>query len=292
MRRTTTKIATAILSVAAIFAFSHNKTYHRYLTESSTEDPVLVPVMHTFFHSLEKPQDKREDEVLELWKKEWTNAGFDTKVLTMEDAKRHPDFEMVKNIMEPIHGERGYNALCFYRWLAMAASGGGWMSDHDTYPTNFPLDEAIDLPNNGKFTTFQGHIPSLMSGTAQQWDKMTKLLMKVKVTKSDMFAFEAVIKRYNYSVVVDSGSSVLYGFAPYDSPWKVNCEKMANSRVIHLSHFSTKLAVKDGLYPLYPLEKYVNKKNPFGFDTRALAYQGLLSNWRNQCGRSLPVSKS
>jgi len=70
--------------------------------------------MHDFFHSFERPNDKPEVEVLALWKREWTNAGFDAKVLTMEDAKRHLDFEMVKNIMEPIHGENRYDALCFY----------------------------------------------------------------------------------------------------------------------------------------------------------------------------------
>jgi len=291
-RRTTTKIAIAILSVAAIFAFSHNETYHRHLTESSTEGtvrvPVPVPVMHTFFHSFERPQDKPEEEVLALWKREWTNAGFDAKVLTMEDAKRHPDFEMVKNIMEPIHGENGYDALCFYRWLAMAASGGGWMSDHDTFPATFPMNEAIDLPNDGQFTTFQDHIPALMSGTAEQWDLMIKLLMMVNVTKSDMYAFEAVIHTYPQSVIVDRGSFVQHGFA-YDSPHHVNCKKMANSGVVHLSHSSTKRAVKDGLYPTM---QYIHEGNPHGFWTRAYAYRAFLENWKNQCVRSLPVSKS
>jgi len=279
MKRTIGKFVIAMI-VAAIFAVSNNEPFNRHLTQSSTDRPV----MHTFFYSLEEA----EENVLNLWKKEWTNAGFDAKVLTVEDAKRHPDFEMVKNIMEPIHGENGYNALCFYRWLAMAASGGGWMSDHDTFPTNFPLHEAIDLPNGGKFTTFQGHIPAMMSGSAKEWDKLIKLLIEVKETKSDMFAFQMVLVRHPDSAIADRGSSVRHGFA-YNSPHKVDCKRMAKGRAIHVSHSSTKQAVSSGLYPL---EGRINEKNPFGFHTRAEAAEAFLREWRDQCDGSMRVSTS
>lgn len=240
--------------------------------------------MHTFFHSLELA----EDEVLKLWAEEWTNAGFVAKVLTIEDAKRHPDFAMVEKIMEPIHGKLGYDALCFYRWLAMASSGGGWMSDHDTFPTNFPLSEGINLPNGGKFTAFQGHIPSLMSGSAEEWDKVIKLLIGVKETRSDMFAFQILLFKDRNSVIMDMNGSVQHGFA-YDSPHKVNCKSMSRGRAIHMSHSSTKQAVKDGLYPL---EEQINERNPYGFHSRAQACRTFLGEWRDQCDRSTIDSKS
>jgi len=291
MRLTTTKLAIAISSVAAIFAFSHfshNETYHRYLTESATDRPfpAPVPVMHTFFHSL----DISEDYVLDLWKTEWTKAGFLAKVLTMEDAKKHPDFEMVKNIMEPIHGELGRNALGFYQWLAMAASGGGWMSHHDTIPTHFPVNQGIHLPNYGKFTAYQDHIPSLMSGTAKEWDKIIKFLIEVKVTKSDKSAFEAVQHAYPDSMIIDEGLGyVQHGFA-YHSPHYVNCKLMSNSRVIHMSHFSIKRAVEDGLYPTDKLIEEVTG-NRFGFKTRSRAVKSFLTEWRKQCNGSRRLSK-
>ena len=61
-------------------------------------------------------------------------------MLTLDDAMRQPDFDEVEKKMEAIHGKLKYDALCFYRWLAMAVSGGGWMSDHDTFPVVFPVE--------------------------------------------------------------------------------------------------------------------------------------------------------
>ena len=118
-------------------------------------EEIIRPVMHAFFHPVDGMAEA-EEKVLELWKEEWENAGFDTVVLTLVDAKKHPDFTEVEEIMIPsLHGSRGYNALRFYRWFAMAASGGGWMSDYDIFPTNFPLNAGTELPNGGKFTHFK-----------------------------------------------------------------------------------------------------------------------------------------
>ena len=90
------------------------------------------PVMHTFYEKV----SVGKDDLLEVWKEELTNAGFEARVLTLKDAERHPYFKEMKSIVAPYFGNE-YDAMCFYRWLAMAASGGGWMSDYDTFPTNF-----------------------------------------------------------------------------------------------------------------------------------------------------------
>ena len=54
------------------------------------------PLMHTFFHYLEDERLKRDNNLLDIWKKAWYLAGFYPVVLTIEDAQRHPlfsDFE-------------------------------------------------------------------------------------------------------------------------------------------------------------------------------------------------------
>jgi len=244
------------------------------------------PIMHTFYHSIELME--MEDATLDLWREEWTNAGFDTKVLNLEDAKRHPDFTEIEKAMIPLYGSTGYNAICFYRWLAMAVSGGGWMSDHDTFPVNFPMNEGIDLPNGGHFTSFQAHIPALMSGTAAEWDRVAKLVISAipriaeEEMKTDMNAFNVLQEEGSTDVIfmMPYVRYVQMGFI-YDSPRVVNCEKMARVRAVHISHAVSHQAIKNGLYPIE-----VEKDDPVGNGNRAAASKVFLDDWREQCGES------
>jgi len=95
--------------------------------------------MHTFFH--EVPTGASQDtnlKTLDLWREAWSEAGWEPKILTLQDAKRHPRFaHYEKKLYEQVrilHNPVEYNRMCFLRWLAMAAAGGGFMSDYDVLP--------------------------------------------------------------------------------------------------------------------------------------------------------------
>ena len=47
------------------------------------------PVVHTIFRST----SPIEDTVIQVWKDEWIRAGFDPLVLSLDDAKKHYDFD-------------------------------------------------------------------------------------------------------------------------------------------------------------------------------------------------------
>jgi len=247
------------------------------------------PIMHTFF---EKTGDGEAD-LLEAWKEEWTLAGFEARVLTLKDAKKHPSFTDMQNVLnESSIYLNGYNAMCMYRWLAMAASGGGWMSDYDTFPTNFPINEAKTLPNNGNFTSFQEHVPSLLSGTAEEWTRVAVLLMK-SITrvespnpKTDMHAFLVIKNEGIHNVMFLSErlhmeQGFLYKEAlSHDSPRSVNCETMARGRAIHLSHKSIRDACLKGMFPVLDISLGM------AFIRRGKAARIFLADWRHQCGGS------
>lgn len=105
----------------------------RTLTESKDDVATTPtkPIIHTFFEDLS--ESGNGNVLVDAWKEEWEAIGFETKVLTMVDAKSHPDYEKMKETIDPILGDDLYNKLCFYRWIAMAAQeNGGFMSDYDT----------------------------------------------------------------------------------------------------------------------------------------------------------------
>lgn len=66
-----------------------------------------------------------------------------------------------------------YEVACFIRHLAMANVGGGWMADYDVVPLALPACAAPS--NDGLFTTHEGHVPSLVSATASEYLRVSRL---------------------------------------------------------------------------------------------------------------------
>jgi hypothetical protein len=238
------------------------------------------PVMHTFYEKVREGQD----DLLGVWKDEWSRAGFEPRILTLKDAKKHPYFKEMEREVRPMF-ENGYDAMCFYRWLAMATAGGGWMSDYDCFPTNFPLNDAIYLPNKGNFTSFEAHVPSLMSGTADEWTRIAKALVeaipRTKGLQSDMHTFSTV-REENMSGVhfLPPVYNVLRGFM-YASRRKVDCEKMKVGRAIHISHHYTDKSFDEGVFPI----KRPGPGPPSRY--RSLAVKAFMDDWRHQCRGSI-----
>ena len=146
-------------------------------------------IMHTFFHEIPKSEritgmsDKADADLLRIWEESWQALGWETRVLTLEDAKAHPDFEKWEKHLEDVWlGKKPqYDQMCYYRWLAMSITGGGWMSDYDLMPLLGASSENIQM--NKRFTvhdqTLQGDaIPSLLSGSQQEWERMARLLLE------------------------------------------------------------------------------------------------------------------
>lgn len=143
------------------------------------------PIIFTFYNEIDEKYkhtgmtDRADQDLLKLWKKKWTEAGWDPRILDMNDAKDHRRFkEFDKKLQQvPLHGPNTvYNQYCYYRWLAMAAVGGGWMSDYDVLPLNFHYPD--DLYQDGRFTIYSavgdegGGIPCLMSGSESEWERL------------------------------------------------------------------------------------------------------------------------
>jgi hypothetical protein len=93
------------------------------------------PVMHTYFTAL--PADRQNmsasmsihahDSMIHVWEEAWREAGWHTRILTIDDAKQHPQYNFFDGYIQNFTTDH-YNRACYYRWLAMAAVGGGWMS--------------------------------------------------------------------------------------------------------------------------------------------------------------------
>jgi len=114
------------------------------------------------------------EDLLAAWKKSWEDRGWETVVLTEEDARQHPDFESINQKLQDLD-VNAYNRRCYWRWLAIVTDGGGWMSDYDVFPLSLNGEMGLALEQSGTFTSYAHHVPCLIHASAKEWDRILHL---------------------------------------------------------------------------------------------------------------------
>ncbi|KAJ8036884.1 hypothetical protein HOLleu_17541 [Holothuria leucospilota] len=148
---------------------------------NSTADDTKCTI-YTYFQKdpNAKPENVRvNDETLSLWRNVWSSAGWRPQILTEEDAKRHPSYEELRQKFWelPTINTKEYELACFMRYVAMAAVGGGWMSDYDVIP--YRLTACIEPLNDGAFTIYDNRVPSLVSGSSREFTRVANLMANI-----------------------------------------------------------------------------------------------------------------
>jgi hypothetical protein len=264
--------------------------------------PGSRPIMYTFFEWIPprsrgtSMSDGADKALITEWKAAWKAAGWHPMVLTLQDAKKHPQYndyapKLNKIPMLGVDGLGGtviYNQLCFLRWLAVAAAGGGYLCDYDVFPvSNAPPQLAP--PHSGNFTVYcrikyskRAGIPCFMSGATDEWTRMAYALLAngeknagTETMWSDMLALIDMRNDNAYATydAVLEGQDVLLKRGWTESDCKLTAEKEA----IHFSHEALKL----GYLP--PGESA---------EDRPEIIRRFLAQWRQVCGNSQGTTQS
>lgn len=252
-----------------------------------------LPVMYTFYNRIDPNKyhkytgmtDEADAKLLLTWKSAWRAAGWNPKILTLEDAQTHPDYEELDEKLDLDVVPFGYyDKLCFMRWLAMASVGGGWMSDYDTFPLRGLEDTSI--PNGGKLTLYDtvraGGVPSVVSGSAEEYARIAKLLLINTMKKgvqekfwSDMLALHDIHQEdssvFNVKDEVLKGEKALTGKGNLNSFRDCNV-LVGGNWAVHFSHHSITEGIALGLLP----------REDSALDRPQVAHDWL-SEWADSC---------
>lgn len=199
-----------------------------------------------------------------------------------------------------------YNQKCFWRWLAMAAIygdgdgdiGGGWMSDYDTMPLELTAEigNKLAMENGGKFTSYSWHVPCLLYGSRDEWDRVINLMIGVLPPEgthypsgTDMLTFLKVRNEvenegdvvFHHSVVTSfpykNEFSSIFRSEKEDAPREVDCENCQGKLIIHLSHAGVRDAFAHKKYP-----KAVREEHGV-MNGRGEAARVILDDYKIQC---------
>jgi len=209
--------------------------------------------------------------------------------LGIDDAMKYKDFKMLDKAITS-HVDTDYNKFCFYRWMAMAAldRDGGFMSDNDTFPlpSSRPFSSPDKLPHRGIFTVYdaapEGGIPSLMSGSKTEWNRMVKAITKSildprsngNYITSDMLSLMELDRNddsqfYNIDQKIVTGINAV---GP-NVEWEDKCSKYRGFFAVHFAHVTIKQGIKRGVYPNTAMPK-----------DRAPLVTDLMAEWASKCG--------
>ena len=150
-----------------------------------------VPVIYTYFDDI--PQWTHEDRLenarqLQEWRRAWEKAGWEPRVISLRDIDREK-YDVDSAIQSiPLGSNKEYDRACYLRYFAMASVGGGWMSDYDLIPIGL---KPSAIPNGGRFTVHEYAVPSLVSGSQEEWEHMAYVLTETgrnMMGKTDLFS--------------------------------------------------------------------------------------------------------
>lgn len=162
----------------------------------------IRPTVYTYFERIDSSKrttgmaDEQDSDLLLLWKEQWEKAGYAAIILT-EQTLKSPNFEMLGEITKQRYESTqsklealpvdDFGKVLFRRWLAMAAIGGGWFSDYDSFPLwNLEHEASIDhaevaagekYPLKEQMVVYDILSPTLASGSGIEWlDKLEALI--------------------------------------------------------------------------------------------------------------------
>ena len=272
----------------------------RKLEVSNEEDHVYHqrPVMHTFYDELSNPGQRitgmslsDDRQLLKVWADSWKAMGWRVRILTMQDAQKHPFFYHIESLLQkvPLGRRPDYDRVCYLRWFAMTAAGGGWMSDFDVIPLpgSMPNEshEGDMLPGNGNFTVYdmtaQGDpVPSLMSGSLEEWDRLSNLILEYGMKKEGLvdqvfsdFISLIGLKESAHIIKVDEVVKGHHILNADHSITKQDCIDLKDMRGIHISHRA-----------MYELEEKMSERPHFA--------EKFLQSWASVCSEDKSGSLS
>ena len=126
--------------------------------------------IYTYYDNIsELAKHEKQIEMLRHWSASWAKRGWEPVVLSRKHAENHPfcaEYESrVRRL--PTVNDLNYETACYLRWLAVAASGGGFMCDYDVVNYSFtPRVPAGELAIHEQNPETMQVCPSTVSGTA------------------------------------------------------------------------------------------------------------------------------
>lgn len=164
--------------------------------------------LYTYYTYVPNINPADELRLLNLWRRHHS-AVWEPFVLTEWHARQHPafaDFDARIRALPSVNPPE-YERACYLRWLALAAVGGGFMSDYDVFQRPGSMLPELTGAGLGRLQMFQRQSPSLVyaarhicerlcmtiRGIGDQLPALGQREINGKLHYSDQYAIEDIV---------------------------------------------------------------------------------------------------
>lgn len=142
-----------------------------------------MPKVYAYYDPISARYFSPHTELIKIWKNSWRQRGWEPVVLNKSIAQQHPLFGYYDQVFRsyPTTNHKEYELACYYRWIAMAVVGGGFLSDYDVMNIDFPSHpHAYKDEYKKPLTVYQGFVPALVAGTKEEYEKVVQEMATYK----------------------------------------------------------------------------------------------------------------
>jgi hypothetical protein len=135
----------------------------------------------TYYKEIPGKSAAEEAALIDLWARSWRLRGWEPVVLGEGDLPDDPEARRLLRASraQPSVMKPGLAYSWFARWVAVAAKGGGVMSDYDVINYSFAPVEI------GVLTVHERHVPCLVSGTRGEFLRLCEVFAAYRADRKD-----------------------------------------------------------------------------------------------------------
>ena len=203
--------------------------------------------IYTFYEKIFNNQEQ----LIDLWKKNWSEKGFEPIVLSVKDSEKSPLFKEFSTKINSIHKYvtgadiSRYGLACYYRWIAYSTQNSKeafLVSDYDIINKNFKIEDCEY--KDGKISFLNRFCPCLAVGKVNDYKSFISDILSISQKHMSQikkeFNSSKFIQYHDQEFLSLNSNRLNYNFY---HPQKIvrlyRCnEEIEHQKVLHFSHTS------------------------------------------------------
>jgi hypothetical protein len=164
--------------------------------------------IYAYYQSIALSDQAEEFACANYWKQSWESNGWETVMLNKSHAQASGLYNKLSKkllqtaqaLPETMRARLDWIMARYFRWCALHAAGGGWMSDYDVFNKTFKPEDAEQCVENDTIFLNNDAPAYLFYATKEHAENAIKVFLNEPLIENNQLIEEAKILRVDKKV--------------------------------------------------------------------------------------------